>query len=68
MARTSRKSLHYATDLKAGAVLQLNDLILLRPGYGLKWSKHPDIVGKSLLRDVKKYELISSNDLLSDGY
>ena len=64
MARTSRKSLHFATNLKAGAILQLNDLMLLRPGYGIPWSKHSDIVGKSLLRDVEKFELISSNDLL----
>ncbi len=64
MARTSRKSLHFATNLKAGAILQLNDLMLLRPGYGIPWSKHSDIVGRSLLRDVEKFELISSNDLL----
>ena len=64
MARTSRKSLHFATNLKAGAILQLNDLTLLRPGYGIPWSKHSDIVGRSLLRDVEKFELISSNDLL----
>ena len=64
MARTSRKSLHFGTNLKAGAILQLNDLILLRPGYGMPWSKHSDIVGRILLRDVEKFELISSNDFL----
>jgi N,N'-diacetyllegionaminate synthase len=68
MARTSRKSLHFARDLKAGAILELKDLVLLRPGYGLMWRKHPDVVGRSMLRDVKKFELISLNDLSSDGY
>jgi N,N'-diacetyllegionaminate synthase len=68
MARTSRKSLHFAKDLKTGAILQLSDLILLRPGHGIKWSNHSDILGKSLLRDVKKFELISSNDFSSNDH
>ena len=63
MAKTSRKSLHYSTDLKAGDFLQLSHLTLLRPGYGFPWSRRNELIGKVLKRDVKEMELIDPSDL-----
>ena len=63
MAKTSRKSLHYSTDLQAGDFLQLSHLTLLRPGYGFLWNRRNELIGKVLKRDVKKMELIDPSDL-----
>ena len=63
MAKTSRKSLHFSTDLKTGDVLLLSHLTLLRPGYGFLWSRRNEVIGKVLKRDVKKMEIIDPSDL-----
>ena len=63
MAKTSRKSLHFSTDLKTGDVLLLSHLTLLRPGYGFPWSRRNEVIGKVLKRDVKKMEIIDPSDL-----
>jgi N,N'-diacetyllegionaminate synthase len=63
MAKTSRKSLHYSIDLKVGDAIEIGHLTLLRPGYGLPWSRRNELIGRVLKRDVKKLELIDPSDL-----
>jgi sialic acid synthase len=44
--------------IKAGEVITENDIHLLSPGDGLKWSERNQLVGKSLVNDIEKDEII----------
>jgi sialic acid synthase SpsE len=58
MARTSRKSLHFASDLRKNHKLTIEDLVLLRPGSGLMWSESKKVLGRILNTEVFKDTLI----------
>lgn len=52
MAKTSRKSLHFKHDMKAGAIIEEIDIKLIRPGDGYFWDQRNLFMGKKLLMDV----------------
>jgi sialic acid synthase SpsE len=58
MAKTSRKSLHFAQDLRAGHKLTQEDLTLRRPGSGLMWSESHKVLGKLLKKDAAKGTIV----------
>ncbi len=45
-------------DMKKGDVIKLEDIHLLSPGDGVKWADKDSIVGKTLIADVPKNEII----------
>ena len=63
MRSISRKSLHYSEDFLKGHILSENDLVLLRPGTGLYYSKLNSIIGKKLLKNVFKNQILSMDEL-----
>jgi len=50
----SRRSLYITCDHKAGHILTNVDIACVRPGYGLKPKHIKDLIGQTLLHDVKK--------------
>lgn len=44
--------------LKAGTVITENDIHLLSPGDGIKWSQRYEVIGKKVLSDIEKDEII----------
>ena len=60
-----RRGLYYKNDLKAGSILTHDDLIALRPRAYNSLSPWvlPDLIGKSLFRDVKRNEMVNKNDI-----
>jgi len=52
------RSIATKKEMKAGEVIQENDIHLLSPGDGLKWVDREKIVGKTLLEDIPKDEII----------
>jgi len=44
----ARKSIHLASDLAAGAVIQASDLVMLRPGDGISPMDMDQVIGKTL--------------------
>jgi sialic acid synthase SpsE len=64
MAKTSRKSLHFAHDLREGHKLTQEDLILLRPGSGLMWSESEKVLGKLLNKDAAKGTIVKLENLV----
>jgi N,N'-diacetyllegionaminate synthase len=58
-----RKSLHYKTDLKAGHIIEPEDLIALRPGSGISPMNIGDITGKELEFDVHAYTQVKEKDI-----
>ena len=57
-----RRSLYYVKDLKAGSVLKVSDFKSVRPGYGIHPKYSKEIVGKKLLKDIKKFSPIDIKD------
>jgi N,N'-diacetyllegionaminate synthase len=49
--------------LPRGTVLQQDDLVLKKPGTGLPADRLPDVVGKTLARDVVEDQLLAAEDL-----
>jgi N-acetylneuraminate synthase len=49
-----RRSLYFVKDLKAGEVITEDAVCSVRPGYGLAPKYLPDIVGKKIIKDVKR--------------
>ncbi|MFN8414999.1 MAG: N-acetylneuraminate synthase family protein [Cytophagaceae bacterium] len=47
--------------LKAGDVVTENDIHLLSPGDGFKWSQKEEVIGKKIISDIEKDEIIYSN-------
>lgn len=49
--------------LKAGAVITENDLHLLSPGDGFKWAERDKIIGKTVVNQIEKNEIIYPADI-----
>lgn len=45
-------------DLKAGEIITESDLHMLSPGDGYKWSQLNEVVGKTIVKDIPKNEII----------
>lgn len=50
-------------DMKAGDIIDENDLHMLSPGDGFKWDQLEEIVGKELVNDIPANEIIYPKDL-----
>lgn len=60
----ARKSIHLSNDLSSGSIINESDIIPLRPGDGISpmdWNK---VIGKRVVRDLKKFDKINWTDLL----
>jgi N-acetylneuraminate synthase len=59
-----RRSLYYTKSLEAGAILTLNDLRSVRPGYGLPPKNLYSLVGKQLAKDVRVNSPVKEDDFI----
>lgn len=57
------RSIATKRDMKKGEVLTEQDLHMLSPGDGYKWSQLANVVGKRLLVDIPKNEVIYPNQI-----
>lgn len=57
------RSIATLRDMKKGEVIKEEDLHMLSPGDGFKWSQLKEVVGKTLLVDIPKNEVIYSNQI-----
>jgi len=63
VALAARRSLHAARDIDAGKVLEMSDLVLLRPGNGVPVSEAGSLVGRRLKTPVPAGSLLRDADL-----
>ncbi|MFT5236734.1 MAG: N,N'-diacetyllegionaminate synthase [Flavobacteriaceae bacterium] len=61
--KIARKSIHLLKDLSAGTVISESDIIPLRPGDGISPMEWNTIIGKTVIRDLKKFEKLNWTDL-----
>ncbi len=59
------RSIAALRDMKAGEVINEKDLHLLSPGDGFKWSQLNEVVGKTLLVDIPRNEVIYPSQIRS---
>ncbi len=57
------RSIATLRDFKKGEVIKEEDLHMLSPGDGFKWSQLSEVVGKKLLVDIPKNEVIYPNQI-----
>jgi len=55
----ARKSIHLARDINEGEALKEEDLIPLRPGNGISPMKWKQVIGRTVLRPMKKDEKLT---------
>ena len=63
MALVSRKSLHWAHDVPEGHVVSEGDLMLRRPGTGLRWESRDQVIGRSTRRAIPSGFLVRNDDV-----
>ena len=63
MYNKGRRSIHVNKFLKKNDIIKKEDLIIKRPGYGIKPYKWKKVVGKKLLRSVKEDYWLTWQDI-----
>lgn len=59
----ARKSIVIAKDLKAGDIIKREDLAVKRPGNGLLPSEIDNVIGKRMVHDMRKDDLLLKSDV-----
>jgi sialic acid synthase SpsE len=59
----ARKSIHLNKELEAGHIIQIEDLVMLRPAIGISPMQMDEVLGKRLIRNLPKSSLINKEDL-----
>tara|TARA_Y100000589_G_C27194881_1_gene646337 strand:+ start:279 stop:665 length:387 start_codon:yes stop_codon:yes gene_type:complete len=54
-----RRSLYFVSDLKKGETIKINHIRRIRPGYGLAPKYLNDVVGRTLIKDIKRGDAVS---------
>lgn len=57
------RSIASKRDLKAGEILTIDDLHMLSPGDGYKWCDIDKVIGKTIINDIPRNEIIYFNNL-----
>ena len=60
----ARKSIHLLKDLSAGTVISEFDIIPLRPGDGISPMEWDTVIGKTIVKDIKKFEKLHWSHLI----
>ncbi|WP_299519979.1 N-acetylneuraminate synthase [Winogradskyella sp.] len=61
--KIARKSIHACKDIKSGNTITELDIIPLRPGDGISPMHWNEVVGKTLTKDVNKFDKLKWSDL-----
>ena len=62
MKNISRKSLHYAGELKKHTVVKIEDFLNLRPGTGINSFEIKNLINKKLKKNVKFHQKVKKTD------
>jgi sialic acid synthase SpsE len=62
IAVVARRSLHWATDLRAGTTIEAGHLVAQRPGTGMSPARSADLVGRVTARGVHAGALVEDAD------
>ena len=63
LRRLFTRSLVVRRDLPAGAVLEAGDLAIKKPGTGLAPERFAEVVGRRLMRDVARDQVLTAEDI-----
>lgn len=66
VASVARRSLHWAVDHEAGAIVSASDVVALRPGTGIPPRELPTMIGRRLARSVATGHAVQRDDLSDD--
>ncbi|MEE9379247.1 MAG: N-acetylneuraminate synthase [Candidatus Lokiarchaeia archaeon] len=63
IAKIARKSIISVKNLKPGDVIQAEDIIIKRPGYGIPPKEYENIIGKKVINSISKDSIIRWEDV-----
>ena len=64
-----RRSIYFVSDIKSGEKIKETDIRRIRPGFGLPPKYFDKLIGKTLIKDVKRGDAVSWNMILgSENY
>jgi len=66
VASVARRSLHWAVDREAGAIVSATDVVALRPGTGIPPRELTSVIGRRLARRVATGHAVQRDDLSDD--
>lgn len=64
MAKISRKSIALSRNMSKGDKIKESDLVMMRPGTGLRAKVITELIGKELANNLKKHSILSLEDLI----
>ena len=59
----ARKSIHLAHDIEKGSIIKESDVVPLRPGDGISAMQWNEVIGKTVVRDMKKFDKLNWSDI-----
>ena len=59
----ARKSIHLSRNLKSGSIIAEQDIISLRPGDGICTMNWESVIGKKVIKDLKKFTKLTLKDI-----
>lgn len=60
----ARKSIFSFKHIEKGKIIEDEDLIALRPGYGISAIRWEEVVGKKATSDIKAFRMLTENDFI----
>ncbi len=64
MSKVSRKTMHFSRDMNSGEILQMDDIVLSRPGTGLYISLLPHLLGRKVNKPITKGMMVKFSDFI----
>jgi pseudaminic acid synthase len=65
-SKAFRRSIYFVSDIKSGNKIRLSDIRIIRPGFGLPPKYFDKLIGKTLIKDVKRGDAVNWG-VLEDG-
>ena len=62
MKKVFEKSVVSSHDLKANSILKKNNIVFKKPGTGIRAINYKSLIGKKLIKDIKKNSLLKMKD------
>lgn len=62
MKRVFEKSVVASRDLKANSIIKKKDILFKKPGTGIRAINYKSLIGKKLIKDIKKNSLLKINN------
>jgi len=65
-SKVFRRSLYFMSDIKSGEKIKASDIRRIRPGFGISPKYFDKLIGKTLIKDVKRGDAVNWDSILGN--